>query len=62
MVISIFILFYFSFKIILTDNLNETNIFYQLKNTEDGEKLTQCFTNLTSPDNKTKEEKTKYMV
>ena len=62
MVISIFILFYFSFKIILTDNLNETNIFYQLKNKEDGEKLYQCLVNLTSPGNKTKEEKTKYIV
>ena len=59
---SIFILFCFSLKLILSKNLNENNFFFQLKNTEDGERLKQCIFELVSADNITKEEKTEYIV
>ena len=42
MVISIFIWFYFSFKLILTDKLNETNFLFQLQNDENGKSLEEC--------------------
>ena len=62
MLISIFILFCFSLKLILSKNLNENNISYQLKNTENEETLIQCMIELFSTDNKTKEERTEYIV
>ena len=48
MVRSIFILFYFSLKLILAENLNETNFLYQLQNTEVKIYQNQSKENITS--------------
>ena len=52
MITSIFILFCFSLKQIFTNNLNETNYFYQLPNTEES-RLQKCLEEVISKENKT---------
>ena len=57
MVISIFIWVYFSFKLILTDKLNETNFSFQLQNTRDEKNPKKYFGSLISLANKNSEPK-----
>ena len=52
MIASIFILFCFSLKQIFTNDLNETNFFYQLPNTEES-RLQKCLEEVISKENKT---------
>ena len=61
MVISIAILFCFSLKLILAKKQNEIIFSFQLKDSNDEERLKQCIANLTKNDI-TKEEKTKSIV
>ena len=57
MVISIFIWVYFSFKLILTDKLNETNFSFQLQNSRDEKNPKKYFGSLISLANKNSEPK-----
>ena len=48
MVASILILFYFSLKLIVAENINNTNFSFQLQNTEDEKRQKECFSLIIS--------------
>ena len=65
MVLSIFILFYFSLKLIFAENLNEANFLYQFQNNENEIKKEQFKENITSvfsKENESQEESKEILI
>jgi len=60
MAISILIFFYISLKLIFSKNLNDNNLIYRLRKTQDESKLFECILNLINVEEK--EDKTKNIV